>query len=40
MQRVYDITVTELGRTDPNNTDYTYDGKPPCSACMRCATKF
>lgn len=27
MQRVYDITVTELGRTDPNNTDYTYDGK-------------
>ena len=28
MQRVYDITVTELGRSDPANTDYTYHGQP------------
>lgn len=28
MQRVYDITVTELGRTDPGDASYTYNGKP------------
>lgn len=28
MQRVYDITVTELGRTSPTDTSYTYNGVP------------
>ena len=27
MQRVYDITITELGRTSPSDTSYTYNGK-------------
>lgn len=28
MQRLYDITVTELGRTDPTDTQYSYNGMP------------
>lgn len=27
-QRIYDVTVTELGRTDPTDTSYTYNGQP------------
>lgn len=27
-QRIYDISVRELARTDKNNTSFTYDGKP------------
>lgn len=27
MQRIYDITITELGRSDPYNTSYTYNGE-------------
>ncbi len=26
-QRIYDVTVTELGRTDPTDASYTYNGK-------------
>ncbi len=28
MQRVYDITVTELGKSDPNDKSFTYNGEP------------
>ena len=28
MQRVYDITVTELGRSDPADTSFSYNGEP------------
>lgn len=27
MQRIYDITVTELGRSDPTDSSYTYNGE-------------
>lgn len=26
-QRIYDVTITELGRTDPTDTSYTYNGQ-------------
>ncbi len=26
-QRIYDVTITELGRTDPTDVSYTYNGK-------------
>ena len=28
MQRIYDIEITELGRTDPSDTSYEYKNMP------------